>query len=493
MRSRLRSSKRQHIVRRQIVELNVGAERLGQECLQSLRSSLQPMLMACLERVLADYDPDDGQVLQLQRLHLDLGTLPASSLTHELPGLIETALRQALKSAAQEARLPALTQVQSPEGAVRVRPLATQALDAWAHFFRNGNWPWWHPAPAEYAPADDITWLLRALEAAGGAADLHACFRFLQAVGQERFLKVWEHFGLAGAYPALEQFWRGVAPMLPTAPHRLHLPGLVLRQALAGGAEGAARVAEVLALVLAWLPAQSQAFTQVWEVADARRRAGKASAVASDEVGRLAGLFDRLAADLPGLDWPAADARPTAVLPAKGPRPRFLQAADEPLYVENAGLVLLHPFLPPLFEGLGLVEADAFADEAAAAYAALLLHHLVFGEAPLDESALALNKVLCGLPPSDFVDITQAVPSAHQVELEELLAAVCGHWEALRHAAPDDLRQTFLQRSGKLHLSDGRAELVVERKTVDLLVDRLPWAISLVRLPWMGEMLEVRW
>jgi hypothetical protein len=55
------------------------------------------------------------------------------------------------------------------------------------------------------------------------------------------------------------------------------------------------------------------------------------------------------------------------------------------------------------------------------------------------------------------------------------------------------LRETFLQRPGKLEWHSDKVTLTVETKTVDILLDQRPWSIALIKLPWMALPLYVTW
>jgi hypothetical protein len=58
----------------------------------------------------------------------------------------------------------------------------------------------------------------------------------------------------------------------------------------------------------------------------------------------------------------------------------------------------------------------------------------------------------------------------------------------------DGLRQTFLQRRGRLETRDGGGRwLVVEAGSFDMLIDHLPWGYTMQKLPWMEEVLNVEW
>ncbi|AOS83869.1 hypothetical protein BIU88_06710 [Chlorobaculum limnaeum] len=161
------------------------------------------------------------------------------------------------------------------------------------------------------------------------------------------------------------------------------------------------------------------------------------------------------------------------------------------LYVENAGLVLLHPFLPQMFEALGIAGDDELLRPGEALR---LLHYLATGDETAPEYELALPKILCGLPPASLAGEAGPFTDEEREESAALLSAVIRHWEALKNTSPDGLREAFLKRPGKLtRWHDGGWLLQVESNSFDILLDRLPWGFSMIRLPWMPSMLHVEW
>jgi hypothetical protein len=189
---------------------------------------------------------------------------------------------------------------------------------------------------------------------------------------------------------------------------------------------------------------------------------------------------------------PTANRNPAFTLP------KATAAAERPYYVANAGLVLLHPFIPTLFERLDLLISDAngrqrLASEAAASRACHLLQYLIDGRLDAPEPDLVLNKLLCGLP--------LGVPVARRLEPEpgdlalcdDLLAAVIGNWPALSNTSVAGLQESFLQREGRLQRGNGQWTLQVQRRTLDVLMSQVPWGISIVYCRWMPEPLHVTW
>jgi hypothetical protein len=163
------------------------------------------------------------------------------------------------------------------------------------------------------------------------------------------------------------------------------------------------------------------------------------------------------------------------------------------IFVENAGLVLLHPFLTGLFSNLQLTENGKFVAEYDQCLAARVLQFLVYGENNLSENFYPLNKILCGMGVSQILGEEVEISEQFKIESEELLQAVIGHWSVLKNTSIGGLRETFLQRNGKISRVEKGWKLQVERKTVDVLLAKLPWGMGIVKLPWMEDMMFVEW
>ncbi len=203
-------------------------------------------------------------------------------------------------------------------------------------------------------------------------------------------------------------------------------------------------------------------------------------------------------------DPPASSVRPdppVSVRPevSKGsdgarPSPSIGEAPHNVIHIANAGMVLAGAYLERLFGMLGLADPEAFVSPEAAERAVHLLQYLATGNTGTPEPLLVLNKVLCGLPIGSPVlrefDITPQEAQA----IDGLLQAMIGHWKILGHTSIAGLRESFLQREGRLSFDDEDGwQLQVEPRSFDMLLDPLPWGYSLQKLPWMKEALHVEW
>ena len=220
------------------------------------------------------------------------------------------------------------------------------------------------------------------------------------------------------------------------------------------------------------------------------------------------GVALRRASRPPSAKRPASAVRLSAAKPLSGvtkpstaaPGWRFEDRSGDgsglPIYIANAGLVLFNPHLPILFERLGLLTPTALAERSGIAdlsRAVHLLQYLADGRLDRPEPDLVINKLLCGRLPACPVE-RSLVPSPADLELcDGLIRAVLDGWPPLRNSTPDALRETFLQREGRLRHKDGAWHLQVQRKTLDVLVDQLPWGFSVIYHRWMKEPVHVAW
>lgn len=161
--------------------------------------------------------------------------------------------------------------------------------------------------------------------------------------------------------------------------------------------------------------------------------------------------------------------------------------------VPGAGVVLLHPFLPRLFEICNWVDKHQFLDGEAQIRAIYALYYLATGEEDGPEFMMMIPKVLCGVPLEFPLEQPFRLTDAEKAACDEMLLQVIKHWTALRKTSPAGLRHTFLGRQGTLLMTEQGWNLEIQRKTEDILLNRLPWGFSLVKFPWMHRLLSVTW
>lgn len=180
------------------------------------------------------------------------------------------------------------------------------------------------------------------------------------------------------------------------------------------------------------------------------------------------------------------------------PDPSNLDHLDngETFYVGDAGMVLLAVYTQRLFDRLTLLETGEFRDPEAISRAVRCLTWLTHGQ-DVSEPECLLAKLLCGMPLRTPLSGDPTLDDDTHQLLDSLLGAVIANWKAIGNTSAQGLRQTFLQREGRLTHETGEAgtrwRLVVRPGQFDMLLDRLPWSFSTIKLPWMKEVLHVDW
>jgi hypothetical protein len=166
---------------------------------------------------------------------------------------------------------------------------------------------------------------------------------------------------------------------------------------------------------------------------------------------------------------------------------------NEGIFIPNAGLVLLHPFLTRFLKTLGLVAEGAFLNSMTQQKALYLLHFLATGSATAPEHDLVLPKLLCDYPLNEPVDTLVLLSEEQMSEADALLAEVIAQWTVLKNSSREALREGFLQRKGKLTDKKDHLFIQVETGSIDVLLDRLEWPLGYIRLPWMKRSILVQW
>ncbi len=180
---------------------------------------------------------------------------------------------------------------------------------------------------------------------------------------------------------------------------------------------------------------------------------------------------------------------PERPLPLR-PRPA-LTPVPEVWGITNAGLVLLWPLLPTLFDTFGWVKDGQFVDEAACWQAVAALGWLVWGENDFAEWRSPCARALCGVAleaPFEAHPVTADDQAALDAWLTDMLRAV----PLFVRCGAGMLRTAFLQRTGTLTTVPG-LQLTVEPETADVLLHDLPWPLTPVVLPWLHTLINVEW
>jgi hypothetical protein len=474
-------SSQPHMIRRHVLEVDVaGSESDGLSLQRTLPGLLQASLLPALEAVLDRMVPGDEH-WTIERLEIDAGSWRLEALergfvdavTQEVGRyLLEHApLPGARHRAAQGDRAPRGTGEEP--GAIERRSPAQSLRLAFLHFLQTGMLPWWFNVPPGRTLEDLIRGAWRAAVPDGQPS--HFAAVLTDAIGtaavRTRLVRQFSP-------DFLETLLGSVAPESVVA----------VRDALEKVA--AASLSDALENV----------FERVWHAAFLMTASGGRPTVDMlVAAARGEATFGGDGERAPTVGDPERSARNRDVDEGAG-RPRgrpgvttpFSHAVDlgEGVHVNCAGIVLLHPFLPQLFEAVGIAADGKLLQPERAM---CLMHFLATGQRFAPEYDLLLAKRLCNLPLEAPVGARIELTAAEEEEAEALLAAVIRHWDALGDTSADGLRGTFLVRPGKLSRRWEQDVLQVEMQSFDILLDRLPWGIGVIQLPWMGQPLWVEW
>jgi hypothetical protein len=493
----------------------------------------------------------EGETLVIEHLFIDLGHLNETDWASDFQVKLLEALGKALQIAASTARKNVAdatkTQLEradknddAEEKSLQITgesllPDRQRLFDIWLYFLKTGTLP-----PAATLPADERDWQRAVLETL--AAERLAEKQFLEAIIRHsevaaRLSQQFDELFLARIAAILNRkkleqlpsgreqlftFWASMAPAanrLPTVKKlllQLHFiyskstfwAGYFRQVATENLKNIPLEKAVLLPVTHFWQSLamaskqETFAFMQEYLVqkAPGNKKKGRPSSTALPVV-----LLEAMMATL------TANARTSSQMDPSGQTDSVLPIFDKPkevendtvvphdltkegIYVQQAGIVLVHAFLPTFFKTLGLLNDEKqFLAPHAQQRAIHLIQFLATGEERLPEYRLILPKFLCGLPLEIPLERDVLLTDLEKSEADTLLKAIIGHWEALGATSPAGLREGFIDRVGKLTRNQKGPCLQVESRTQDILFSRLPWSIGLIKLPWMKEMLQVEW
>lgn len=166
---------------------------------------------------------------------------------------------------------------------------------------------------------------------------------------------------------------------------------------------------------------------------------------------------------------------------------------DEDIFIGNAGLVLLNPFLKQFFTKLSLLNDDGFENTEAQTKAVHFLQFIISNSNENAEHLLPLNKILCGLDVSFPVTKKVEISESEKQICSELIEAVIKNWDKLKNISSQGFIESFVKREGILKIKEEEIFLRVERKAYDILLSQIPWSYSMIKLSWMKKILRVEW
>jgi len=520
-------SDQRHIIKRQVIELDVRGSADAQQIQAELSRIYRRRIIPLIEQCCTELCPA-SQLYRIDALELDLGSLDLHNLEEDFSLKIGRMLRHELAG-----RINLHEQAGQPASR---SPQAQSQLELLAVFIRTGSLPWWADASRPDLLKENLEVLL---SAAPGALR-----RLLLELAREnnslrRMLNHYSDTELAGlcgllvpaAQSSLAQVSQALATLLPKTGIGASQSAYKLRQMLwrnifqvaayAGQAYSKAESFYQAALKRLAIELGSTVQALAAGLQQAAHSDGADHGLLNEILQGLApapqteptrGVSEKIQAQ-PAPAKPQSDLRPASEKAPRAPiktgqgslseapetaqaeTPLDLEFSDEDeLYIGNAGLVILWPFLGSFFTHLGLLDEDRqFKDPAARQRAAGLLQVIAAQPGTFPEYLLPLNKLLCGLELNEVFDFGPPLSEMEAAECANLLEAVILQAPILRDMSPAGFRGTFLLRRGALSARDGAWLLRVERETYDIVLDQFPWNWEWVRLPWMEAPMRVEW
>ncbi|OXB06240.1 contractile injection system tape measure protein [Flavobacterium pectinovorum] len=160
-------------------------------------------------------------------------------------------------------------------------------------------------------------------------------------------------------------------------------------------------------------------------------------------------------------------------------------------YVNNAGLILIHPFLKQLFENCKLLHKDNTINDPEVA--AHLLHYIATAKEQDYEHEMLFEKFLCNIPANQTINRNITLSEELKNHSNEMLQAILENWSIMKDSSVALLQNEYLQRPGKIMLSEDHPKVIVERKTQDILLDKIAWNLGIVKLAWKNKIIFVDW
>ena len=165
----------------------------------------------------------------------------------------------------------------------------------------------------------------------------------------------------------------------------------------------------------------------------------------------------------------------------------------EQLYIYNAGLALIWPFVGTLFTKLGYIKDKQFIDKSNQFRAVHLLQYIIDGGDTSPEFVLVFNKLICGMPLSDPLDMFVTLTEEEKKEADQFLESIKNKWKEMKNTSLATFRDSFLKREGTLTFDEKNWKLKVESKPIDVLLRKLPWGFSLIKFHWIDYIIFVEW
>ncbi len=488
--------KNTHIIQDFRMELDLRNQQSGKHVLDSANELMKAKIIPITERVLDEW-ADENRYVHLERLEIDLGTIPLDKFIDALPDAYESQIKETLKKLFIHDKTGAKKKIRQSQE-------ATALLDQLLFYLQEGVFPWQHHQEAYKTPDDLVLQVLHSdkknltqqLKPLLKHEDLiNRLIGSLQADTLDLLLAELTFSDAATQALLLvgELVRYSHLQKLPWSRRQIGLA--VYKQAFRRITHNEVIFTErTIALALHDLFCLAKHDRSEWP-----EFCRRFASFAQNE--RFLSQFEELSEALKKLEksgatiWgsiskPGTDGDQAAAIKTNETTEREEMVCN----ITNAGLVLLYPYLKTIFSRLDWLHKERFVSNDAQTKALLLTDYLVFGgEGAATENQMILNKILCGVEPKESFNPLVILSENEKQEADDLLRSAINHWVVLKNTSPEGYRHSFLRRTGVLRFKDETWHLRVERKSYDMLLESLPYTLSLIQLPWMKNKLVVEW
>jgi hypothetical protein len=474
-----------HIIHRLVLHIEVPDRKMAKPVQDEVLRQCEAVILPRLERLLDSMDTE-GHII-IDRLDLDLGAASEEQLLAHMesgtPQALETAIRALIEGKDRTDKEEAVVQISEVQNAYEV----------FLYFLRTGQLPW-NVSPAAAWLQDEEMWMQKIETAFHEQPYLKKQLSAVLVHSEQELTRLFHQFSIV--------FIRRLAVILLDAGKHDISPQDAGEYKIILLAEKIKSIADAYP---GTLQINDMAFCEQLVLA-VLLRSGK-------DIPELAAIFTSLrgkdlaaiikeAHIVPVLSNPvktadnilqAADVPVRAGVKPEDERQAPQRTASEGIYTEQAGLVLLHPYIKQYLGNFVLVQDGDFPNAGARQLTVHLLHYMATGKVEAFEHELHFEKFLCAWPANIPIERQVHIPQGMLDEADDMLRAVIRQWSALKSTSVAGLREAFLQRHGKLVEKEEIPLLVVERKTIDVLLATLPWGFGVIKFPWMHKPLYVEW
>jgi hypothetical protein len=466
------------VIRKQTINITASSEKLAFECSQTASAGISFDLAKIYEH-LADQIPPSNQYVIIDSLKVDLGTLSIQEFKNHFFELLEdklvlefgNQLNSGNSTAILHSReLDSRSGPEGGEGPVTFSTANRQYQDALLFFLRSGTFPWWYQKRDSKTPSEILADFNKA-----NRTDL-LIYLVTRANSQAKSVK----------QTVKRLFYHLHESDYET--YLIELAELYSENEL---------IANVRILIL-----QKASLLELFQISTKEfyEQAFSFVLLANDKANFIRMFLTHLSQIFPLKPdnmraWPSELLNREDFLPTSDKQSsNDVSEQEEGIYISNAGLVILHPFLHPFFKNLSLLDEDnQFISLDAQIKSAVILYYLQSGQENYKEWEMPLNKILCGMATDELIPNDITLSDQEKSESDLLLKTVIEYWGALKNASIEAVQTTFLVREGKITFQENHWLIQVERTGVDILLDRLPWGIGTIKLPWLKELIYVEW